>query len=138
MTWVDPHLGSLVVVAAVAVLVVAAQPRRRVRADDTLAMLGLVELRVEELRGVRTVRVPLPVLIGRSQDAGVTLSDPQVSRAHARIEIWDGEVAARDLESRNGTWLNAHPIDEPVPLSVGDELEMGSTRVVFCGVHRLQ
>ncbi|MBV9646565.1 MAG: FHA domain-containing protein [Candidatus Eremiobacteraeota bacterium] len=134
MIALEPHWASLVVVAATLAYVVAAQPRRRVQADDTLAMLASVELRIEELRGTRTVRLPVPILIGRSPEATVVLADPQVSRLHARIDVWNGEVAVRDLQSRNGTWLNARPIDEPVPLRAGDELELGSTRVVFCGV----
>jgi pSer/pThr/pTyr-binding forkhead associated (FHA) protein len=130
----DPRWSAFVLVGALAVFVLAAQPRRRTRADDTLAMLASVELRVEEPTGTRTVRAPIPILIGRAPTATLVLSDAQVSRLHARIDVWDGELAVRDLQSRNGTWLNARPIDEPEPLAVGDELELGATRIVFCGL----
>jgi pSer/pThr/pTyr-binding forkhead associated (FHA) protein len=131
---VDPHVGSLALSAAVACFVLLAQPRRRDRADDTLAMFGAVELRVAEPGGTRTVSAPLPVIIGRAPSATLVLSDVQVSRMHARIDVWDGELGVRDLGSRNGTWLNARPIDEPEPLAAGDQLELGETRIEVRGV----
>ena len=130
----DPHWGSLAVVGAVAAFVVIAQPRGRTQADDTLAMLASVELEVEEPSGKRTVRAPVPILIGRAPNATLILSDALVSRLHARIDVWNGELAVRDLGSRNGTWLNAAPVDEPVSLVPGDEVEVGATRIVFTGL----
>jgi pSer/pThr/pTyr-binding forkhead associated (FHA) protein len=130
----DPRWSSVVVVAAVAAFVLLAQPRRRDRADDTLEMLASVELQVEEPGGTRTVRAPIPILIGRAAPATIVLADAMVSRLHARIDVWDGELGVRDLQSRNGTWLNAQPIDDPVPLAAGDELELGATRIVFRGL----
>jgi len=134
VTPLDPRWGSLALVAAVAAFVVLAQPRRRDRADDTLAMFGAVELRVNGPGDERTVRVPLPVIVGRAPSATLVLSDAQVSRMHARIDVWDGELGVRDLGSRNGTWLNDRPIDEPEPLAAGDELELGGTRIRVQGV----
>jgi pSer/pThr/pTyr-binding forkhead associated (FHA) protein len=133
----DPRLASLVVVAAVAAFVVAAQPRRRTQADDTVAMLASVELRVEEPSGTRTIRAPIPIFIGRAPNATLVLNDALVSRLHARIDVWDGELSVRDLGSRNGTWLNAYPLEGPVPLAPGDELEVGATRIVFEGLRPL-
>jgi pSer/pThr/pTyr-binding forkhead associated (FHA) protein len=130
----DPRWSSLAVVGVVAAFVVVGQPRRRTQADDTLAMLAAVELVVEEPSGRRTVRAPVPILIGRAPSATLVLSDALVSRLHARIDVWNGELAIRDLGSRNGTWLNAAPIDEPVPLVPGDEVEIGATRIVFTGL----
>ena len=130
----DPRVPSLVLMALIAAYLLAARPRRVSQADDTLAMLAAVELRVEERGGARTVNAPVPILIGRAPNATVVLSDPQVSRLHARIDVWDGELGVRDLGSRNGTWLNSEPIDDPVPLRVGDELELGGTRIVMRGL----
>ena len=130
----DPRWASLAVVGAVAAFVAASRPRRRLQADDTLSMLASLELVVEEPSGTRTVRAHVPILIGRAANATLVLSDALVSRLHARIDVWNGELGVRDLGSRNGTWLNATPIDEPVPLSPGDEVEVGATRIVFTGV----
>lgn len=130
----DPRWASLALVGAVGAFVILAQPRRRTRADDTLAMLASLELLVEEPSGTRRVRAAVPILIGRAPSATLVLSDALVSRLHARIDVWNGELGVRDLGSRNGTWLNAAPIDEPVPLVAGDEVEVGATRIVFNGL----
>jgi pSer/pThr/pTyr-binding forkhead associated (FHA) protein len=53
---------------------------------------------------------------------------------HARIDFIDDTLAIRDLNSRNGTLVNARPIDAPVALREGDEIDIGTTRIVFCGL----
>lgn len=134
----DPRLLSLAVVGSSALFLVLVQSRRPAPpADDTLEMLSTVELRVEEPSGTRAVRAPIPVTIGREAGATVALSDAQVSRLHARIDVVDGELCLRDLGSRNGTWLNALPIDEPVALRPGDEIEVGMTRISYRGLGSL-
>lgn len=74
-----------------------------------------------ELRSARTV-------LGR--DGDLTLDDPSVSSRHCRIEVMGEEVFVRDLESKNGTWLNGHRIrySELLP---GDELGLGDAALVF-------
>lgn len=45
--------------------------------------------------------------IGRSQTCDIVFdADPSVSRRHACIERFDGNLRVRDLRSRNGTFLN--------------------------------
>lgn len=135
MTAVDPRLASLAVIGSTALFLTLVRPRRAAPpADDTLEMLSSVELRVEEPAGTRTVRATVPVTIGRDAGASVSLADAQVSRLHARIDVVGGELCLRDLASRNGTWLNALPIDEPAVLHPGDEIEVGMTRIVYRGI----
>jgi pSer/pThr/pTyr-binding forkhead associated (FHA) protein len=132
---VDPRIESLALLGAVTLFLMTIRPRRPAApADDTLEMLSAVELQIEEPSGTRTVRVPVPVTIGRGPPANVVLSDTRVSRLHARIDVAGGELCVRDLESRNGTWLNELPIDDPVPLRRGDQIELGMTRIVYGGV----
>jgi pSer/pThr/pTyr-binding forkhead associated (FHA) protein len=57
-----------------------------------------------------------------------------VSRLHARIDRIDGILSIRDLDSRNGTLVNARPIERAAALSNGDEIDIGTTRITFCGV----
>jgi pSer/pThr/pTyr-binding forkhead associated (FHA) protein len=132
----DPHVASLEVVAACAVFLVAiaALPRGKQRREDAVAAMQAVVLRVEEDGRTRTVRVPVPITIGRAPSATLVVPDAQVSRLHARIDLTDGQLSVRDLDSRNGTLVNARPIDGPVGLQDGDEIDVGTTRVVFCGV----
>jgi pSer/pThr/pTyr-binding forkhead associated (FHA) protein len=130
----EARLASLEVVAATSLFLLLALPRRRRQREDAMTAMQAVVLRVEEDAGTRTVRVPPPITIGRAQSATLVIPDAQVSRLHARIDLTDGALSVRDLDSRNGTLVNARPIDEPVPLHDGDEIDIGTTRIVFCGV----
>ncbi len=116
------------------VVLLAALPRRRRSRDDAIAAMQAVVLRVEDYDGTRTVRVPAPITIGRAPLATLIVSDAQVSRVHARIDLTDGVLCVRDLDSRNGTLVNARPIDGPTELRPGDEIDIGTTRIVFGGV----
>lgn len=70
------------------------------------------------------------VLGRRADDAGVIgLGDRYLSSRHARFHIAGGRLYITDLDSRNRTYLNDHPLPphEPVPASTGDEVRLGST-----------
>jgi pSer/pThr/pTyr-binding forkhead associated (FHA) protein len=134
LTPADAPLASLVVVAAVALASLAALPRNPRRREDAMTAMQAVELRVEEDGRTRTVRAPAPITIGRSPSATLVISDAQVSRLHARIDRIDGILSIRDLDSRNGTLVNARPIERAAALSNGDEIDIGTTRITFCGV----
>lgn len=130
------RLESLEVIALAALFVSAAMPLRRARrrADDTAAAMQAVVLRVDENGQTREVSVAAPVTIGRAPSATLVIPDSQVSRMHARIDVLDGAPSIRDLDSRNGTLVNARPIEGATPLRNGDEIDIGMTRIVFCGV----
>jgi pSer/pThr/pTyr-binding forkhead associated (FHA) protein len=132
----DPRLASLEVVLLAGLFLLCLLPRgrgRRLR-DDAMTALQAVVLRVEEKEQTRTVRAPVPITIGRATTATLTIPDGQVSRLHARIDVTEGALSIRDLDSRNGTLVNARPIDGPVALRDGDEIDIGTTRIVYCGV----
>ncbi len=130
------RVASLEVVLLAGLFLLAVVPRgssRRLR-DDAMTSLQAVVLRVEEKDRTRTVRAPVPITIGRAPSASLTISDARVSRLHARIDLTDGTLSIRDLDSRNGTLVNARPIDGPVALRDGDEIDIGTSRIVFGGV----
>ncbi len=131
----DPRQASLAVVGAAALFLLAALPRRQRRSrDDVLGAMQAVVLRVEEEGRTRTVRASLPITIGRAPTATLVISDAQVSRLHARIDLSDGVPSVRDLDSRNGTLVNARPIEGLRVLHDGDEIDVGLTRIIYCGV----
>lgn len=56
----------------------------------------------------------LPVLVGRAADCDWRLSEPTVSRHHARIYRRGGDVVVLDQESRFGTFVNGQRVRERV------------------------
>jgi pSer/pThr/pTyr-binding forkhead associated (FHA) protein len=124
------RIGSLEIVAMLAfAAAIAARPRITSGADDddvgpVKAVLRLVELGRERLfEGV------CPVTIGRDKTVELVLTDPEVSRRHARLESEHGIVFVRDLESRNGTFLNGRRVDGVIETRKGDTIDVGTTRM---------
>ena len=134
MTFPSVRAESIALTFVAALALLGAMPRRRRSRDDAIAAMQAVVLRVEDYDGTRTVRVPAPITIGRAPSATLVISDAQVSRVHARIDLSDGVLSVRDLDSRNGTLVNARPIDGPTDLHPGDEIDIGTTRIVYGGV----
>ncbi len=66
---------------------------------------------------------------GRTQ-ADVNLADPSVSSIHFQIEAFGSEFFVRDLESRNGTFLNNNRIRYS-QLLAGDQITAGRTTLIF-------
>jgi hypothetical protein len=71
---------------------------------------------------------PQELLVGRSSRCDVVLSDPTVSRRHARLIFLDGRWLLQDLESTNGSRLNGHRVGR-CQLQPGDDLRLGQARL---------
>ena len=69
--------------------------------------------------------------IGRDPRAAVWLDSPQTSRRHARITIAGDTAMLEDLGSKNCTLVNDRRVTEPIRLSDGDSIQIGSTVFVF-------
>ena len=66
--------------------------------------------------------------VGREPNCTLSINDPSVSRAHARITV-DGEQATiEDLSSKNGTQVMGVPVSSPTVLHDGDEIEFGHVK----------
>jgi len=72
-----------------------------------------------------------PVVIGRSPEANIVITDQLVSRLHCGIQPNGNDYVLSDLGSRNGTFLNEALITEDVKLSVGDHIRLGKTVFVL-------
>ena len=73
------------------------------------------------------------VVLGRETGDNVRsiqLADQGVSRKHAEVFRIGEMFFIRDLESRNGTFVNEQAISEVV-LRIGDQIRIGSTLLVF-------
>jgi FHA domain len=77
------------------------------------------------------------VTIGKADTNLVSLEhDATVSRLHAVLENLGSAWSVRDLGSRNGTYLNGEKISAERVLRSGDELRVGSSRLIFWQVRQ--
>ena len=71
----------------------------------------------------------LPLVLGRSYSADITVSDSQLSRLHAEIRInTSGQFELLDLGSTNLSIVNAHNITRHT-LRHGDQILLGDTEL---------
>ena len=72
--------------------------------------------------------IPIPVprfLIGRAEDCHMRPKSDAISRNHCAILVGEDQVVVRDLNSRNGTFVNGQRVEGDHPLSMGDRLGVG-------------
>jgi pSer/pThr/pTyr-binding forkhead associated (FHA) protein len=62
--------------------------------------------------GEQTTRFTRAFRVGRAQDCEVRIAEAGVSRQHVEIYPRQGQWWARDLQSRNGTYLDGKPIEQ--------------------------
>jgi two-component system response regulator HydG len=73
-------------------------------------------------------RHPTRLLMGQSEACELRLTDPQVSRRHAAVEVVGNRLRLTDLGSTNGTYVGGLGIGE-VYLRGGEVVRLGSTLV---------
>jgi len=64
------------------------------------------------------------ILLGREPDCDIMIADRQVSRHHARLTIDAKGILLQDLNSKNGTRHNGHPVVDTVALQDGDVIQI--------------
>lgn len=76
-----------------------------------------------EARGTR-------IRLGRGRECEVQAaetSDRVVSRVHAELSVGPtGSLTLRDVQSRNGTFLNGERLQSPLPVRLGDKIMLGA------------
>jgi pSer/pThr/pTyr-binding forkhead associated (FHA) protein len=60
--------------------------------------------------------------VGRTEQSEITIADPRISRAHARLSVRADGVTVEDLGSANGTTVNGIPVSGVMRLANGDKL----------------
>ena len=63
--------------------------------------------------------------IGRADSNTIVLEDDKVSAMHARIDVGDAGCVLVDLDSTNGTQVNATAVTTPTRLAPGDTIAIG-------------
>lgn len=71
------------------------------------------------------------ITVGRSRDCSITLDDQTVSSIHATMRIEGDDCVLRDMNSKNGTFVNASPLREEYVLRKNDEIKIGSFKFKF-------
>ena len=71
------------------------------------------------------------VSLGRSPDADIRLDDKYASGIHARLFSRGGTHYVEDMNSTNGTLLNAEPLLGEADLAHGDLIRIGDTEFRF-------
>ncbi|MEQ9450089.1 MAG: FHA domain-containing protein [Pseudomonadales bacterium] len=80
-----------------------------------------------------TIEYPLTkdrTLIGRDPACDIVLTDAAASRQHAALDLLGRQVILRDLDSKNGTYLRASPVQEQA-LFNGVNFRIGDTFLVY-------
>src|SRR5687768_10678666 len=72
----------------------------------------------------------LEMRVGRGTECQIQLNDPLCSRVHAILRNLGGRWHVRDVDSRNGTFVNDQKIDDSA-LADGHYLKIGSTEFQF-------
>ena len=67
--------------------------------------------------------------IGRGAGNSVVLSDGFVSTNHAALTFRDGEWWLKDLDARNGTWVNDERVNGEARIQPGDVLTVGQVKL---------
>ncbi|MEO7735358.1 MAG: sigma 54-interacting transcriptional regulator [Kofleriaceae bacterium] len=84
--------------------------------------------------GDRSFSLTLPssgeLVIGRGPDAGLSVDDPLVSRAHAVLRVVPEGLCLSDLGSRHGTLVNGDRVTETRLVSSGDVITIGNVMLV--------
>ncbi|MGB8860787.1 MAG: ATP-binding cassette domain-containing protein [Ilumatobacteraceae bacterium] len=77
----------------------------------------------------RVLDIDGTVDVGRDATA-IVLSDPAVSRLHARLDATGPWLTVADLGSAYGTFVNGVRISEPTPLSVASSIRVGDSQLL--------
>lgn len=73
----------------------------------------------------------LRTTIGRSARSDICIPDAFASRLHAEIRQEGDSYWLQDLGSANGTRYNNANVTMPLPLTSGDEIQIGETVIIF-------
>lgn len=81
---------------------------------------------LESASNGRRITLGADSLVGRTSNCRLVIHDSSVSREHARLRFHLGVWAVRDLNSKNGTFVNERRLGPEVrPLGQGDALRFG-------------
>lgn len=85
-----------------------------------------------EFRGERReLTIQGTTTIGRSKTSTIPVDDLMLSRSHTLIYSEQNQFFVRDMNSRNGTFVNGIKLHEPRALKTGDRIRVGPAYFTF-------
>jgi pSer/pThr/pTyr-binding forkhead associated (FHA) protein len=94
-------------------------------------VLANLVVRSGTLKGQRLpIRVPI-VNVGRADYNDIVLPDDSVSTSHAKLQRREGVWVLVDLESTNGSFVDAERVQGETPLAPGALLRLGDVQLLF-------
>ena len=82
-------------------------------------------------RGREKTLTDKSLTIGRDAEAGIQILDRSASRFHAEIFAVGGMWFVKDLESKNGSFVNDERLKDEELLREGDVIKIGTTELVY-------
>jgi pSer/pThr/pTyr-binding forkhead associated (FHA) protein len=110
-----------------AVAIAAHNPRRSAMSAPLLIVVAGAG------RG-RSVAIGDAVTIGRGEDNTLAIADPALSRHHCVVTIDANGLLVRDLESKNGVFVNGRPVTARA-LADGDQIRIGDSALLLVWPH---
>ncbi len=87
---------------------------------------------IQEIDGLQMAGQIYPLLpltsLGRSPTNTITIEDDFASGEHALVAYRGGQWWLEDRQSRNGTMINDIPVKQPIIITDGDVIGVGSCR----------
>lgn len=106
-----------------------------VQFPDDLSLVVTMDVILKVLEGAKTgTKIAVKkdeFLVGRSQKCSLCVGSSSVSRRHCQITRNGTTVTIKDLGSRNGTLVNGNKIEGEVELTSGDELGIGTLKLLM-------
>ena len=102
----------------------------RLKADGELAHQAVLIIKAADQPQRRFSLNERDHIIGRSADVDISLLDESISRQHAILVYRREDYVLKDLDSKNGTFLNGTAVHE-CPLRPGDVIQVGSHSLRF-------
>jgi len=106
-----------------------------VELSDLLRWASMSKIRILNgpLRGREKSLAVKPLTIGRDAEAGIQILDRSASRLNCEIFPVGGMWFVRDLDSKNGTYINDERLKDEELLRVGDVIKIGATELIYEG-----
>lgn len=87
---------------------------------------------LQELSSGNNYTITLPCILGRGEEADLSLPDMTISHKHALIaETDDSRIWIEDLKSANGVYVADKKIRDKAVLYTGDSIQLGNTKLLI-------